>query len=145
MDTKANPAPSIDARPAIKNPGQIPYVNPIKVIDPAKPNSGGWDASTDSSFSSVTQKWSWWYAPTKRPQRNIPGTPIPFILIASALNHCPILVGVMMITSSRTKMCNPVMILGEVSFNAEYAVCHMKFDSPYCPLRRRVSLPVTHV
>ena len=39
-------APVIEAHTAKRNPGQIPYVKPMSVIDPAKPNKGGCEAIT---------------------------------------------------------------------------------------------------
>lgn len=45
-DKKAMAAPSIEAMEAIRNPGQMPYVKPMRDIEPAKPNRGGCDAST---------------------------------------------------------------------------------------------------
>ena len=44
-ETKAIPAPNRDDMEATRNPGHIPYVNPIRVIDGMKPNNGGWEAS----------------------------------------------------------------------------------------------------
>lgn len=40
-ERKARAAPSIEAIEAMRNPGHIPYVNPISDIEPAKPNRGG--------------------------------------------------------------------------------------------------------
>ena len=40
-DKKAMAAPSMEANEAIKNPGQIPYVNPMSDMEPANPKRGG--------------------------------------------------------------------------------------------------------
>lgn len=45
-ERKAMAAPVIEAHTAKRNPGQIPYVKPMSVIDPAKPNKGGCEAIT---------------------------------------------------------------------------------------------------
>lgn len=53
MLQKASPAPHILPMIPIRAPGHMPNVNPMRVKDEAKPNSGGCEDSTDKRNKSV--------------------------------------------------------------------------------------------
>jgi hypothetical protein len=55
MDRKAKAHPKREAIQATKAPGHIPYVKPMRDIEPAKPNKGGCDAKTKTQDSFSTK------------------------------------------------------------------------------------------
>ena len=65
-DRKARAAPSIEAIEAMRKPGHIPYVNPIRDIEPANPNRGGCDARTSRYQLNGPPFCTWWWSTYRR-------------------------------------------------------------------------------
>lgn len=107
------PLPAMEANAAMRNPGHIPYANPMRDMLAEKPNSGGWEVITVRGKLHLTNDRCTCSRPALGPDslttadmRTMPPGPRSRTHTPKSLNALPMREGVMMIT----KMMKNVLI-----------------------------------
>ncbi len=112
----------------------------MRVIDPAKPNKGGCEASTTNSTLEGLRDGSWNRdIPTSNAQMAIPPAPKLRRCMANELNHPPIRVGVRMMIKPRKRKWRKVMPLYENDQLISYSTLSYGDDGPEYSLKMTVA------